>query len=138
MERKSIGRIAGVFLIVVLSPFLIAFGKKGISSEQGYYLIDVQFLSDPVRVGRNSFTISMSDRELRSPAKQKLSIEAIPWMPAHEHGTGDIAAVKDLGGGKYLIEGINFSMAGDWEVYLKITTDDEKEDTAVFDVPVEK
>jgi hypothetical protein len=125
----------GVFSILAISVFLMAFEKKGINTEQGFYSVDVQYVANPVMVGKNNMTITINDAKSMKPIDKKLVIQAIPWMPAHEHGSSDIAVVTYLGKGQYRIEGINFTMPGDWDVYFKIQ-DGGKEDSAVFNIRV--
>ena len=44
-------------------------------------------------------------------------------MPTHDHGLPTLpAATENLGGGRYLIEGMRFHMSGYWEVILGIDT----------------
>ncbi len=135
MSRNTMVRWTGILPLLLMSVFLMAFDKKGINTEQGSYSIDVQCAADPVMVGKNDMTVTINDAKSRKPVERKLIMEAIPWMAAHEHGSSDIAVVTYLGKGRYRIEGINFSMPGDWEVYLKLQ-DGNKEDSAVFDVHV--
>ncbi len=42
------------------------------------------------------------------------------WVPEHEHGLPTLPQVKNLGGGRYLIEGLKFHMPGSWIVALRI------------------
>src|SRR5512135_1946356 len=116
----------GILSIMVMSVFLMAFEKKGINSEQGFYSIDVQFAANPVMVGKNNMTVTINDVKSMKPFEKKLIVEVIPWMPADEHGSSDIASVTYLGKGKYRIEGINFTMPGDWDVYLKLREGDKE------------
>ncbi|MCL5024693.1 MAG: FixH family protein [Nitrospirae bacterium] len=135
MATRTGKRWGKLFAVLVLTLFLLAFEKKGIDTEQGFYSVDVQFAASTVKVGKNTLKVGINDRGSRKPLEKKLTMEAIPWMPAHEHGTSDIAQVRYLGNGQYLVEGLSFTMPGDWEVYLRIR-DGGKEDTAVFHVPV--
>ena len=135
MRTGAMLRWAGVLSVLFMSVFLTAFEKKGINSEQGFYSVDVQCAANPVVVGKNNMTVTINNAKSMKPFERKLIIEVVPWMPAHEHGSSDIAVVTYLGKGQYRIEGINFTMQGDWDVYLKLE-DDGKEDTVVFNVHV--
>jgi hypothetical protein len=130
-------RLLKFSLILLVSLFLFAFEKRHIDTEQGYYLLDVQFITQPVKVGRNTMKLTIYEKKSKKPVEKKLDIEVVPWMPKHEHGTTDAPAVREIEKGQYLIEGIDFSMPGRWEVYVRMT-DGRKEDTGVFDVSVEK
>lgn len=133
MITESLRRLARVFPVFVLAVFLLGFEQKGIQSEQGLYLVDVQFAGTSFRVGKNVMEITMNDRNTRKPVEQKLAIEVVPWMPVHEHGSMDRAKVAYLGKGRYRVENLSFTMPGDWEVYFKIM-DNGREDTAVLNV----
>jgi len=124
-------------LFLILTPILYAFDKKQVVTEQGFYLLTVEVVTKPIKVGKNTFKIMIADRKTGKPVGEKLALEVIPWMPKHEHGVTEIPLIKEIGKGVYNIEGVNFSMPGDWEVYIKIKNN-EKEDTGVFDVKVEK
>jgi hypothetical protein len=55
-------------------------------------------------------------------------------MPAHKHGLPTKPRVtENLGEGNYLIDGIKFSMPGQWELILIITADG-KRDKAKFNI----
>ena len=135
MRSNTTIRWTAVIALLVMSAFLLAFNTKGISTEQGFYSVDVQCAADPVMVGKNTITATIKDAKSLKPVEKKLTIEVIPWMGAHEHGSSDITVVTYLGKGQYRMEGINFTMPGDWEVYLKLR-DGDKEDSAVFNVHV--
>jgi len=135
MRSNAMIRLAGVLTILVMSVFLMAFEKKGINTEQGLYSVDVQSAADPVMVGKNRMTVKINDVKSMKPIERKLDMDVIPWMTAMEHGSSDIAVVTYLGKGQYRVEGINFTMPGDWDVYLKLR-EGEKDDTAVFTVHV--
>jgi len=126
-----------VILILILTSSLYAFDKKEVVTEQGFHLLTVEAITKPIRVGRNTFKMMIADRKTGKPVGEKLAIEVIPWMPKHEHGVAEIPVIKELAKGVYIIEGVNFSMPGDWEVYIKIKKNG-KEDTGVFDVKVAK
>lgn len=112
---------------------LKVFGGQ-INTEQGYYSLSASF-PGPVKVGRNSMKLTVNDRKSEKPAGNKLDIEVVPWMTAHEHGSSEFPLVKKTGPGTYRVERLNFSMPGDWQVYIRIK-DGSREDTAVFDVHV--
>jgi hypothetical protein len=54
-------------------------------------------------------------------------------MPQHGHGLPTQPRVtQELGGGRYLLEGMKFSMTGWWEIKLKLQTDERGVDTVTF------
>ena len=48
------------------------------------------------------------------------AITVLGGMPAHAHGLPTVPQVKELGGGRYLIEGLKFHMPGAWVVAFRI------------------
>jgi hypothetical protein len=78
----------------------------------------------------------IGDHKSKAPLKQKLDIEIVPWMSAHEHGTSTLPIIKELGKGEYSVEQVNLSMPGLWEIYVRINKGKKGEDTAVFNVNV--
>lgn len=137
MLTNSVMHKAQTIFLVILSVFLLGFEKKGIPSEQGMYSVDVQFSGAAAIVGKNKLNVLLNDAGSRAPVEKKVAIEVIPWMPAHEHGSHDRATVQYQGKGRYLVEGLSFTMPGDWDVYLKIM-DGGKEDSVVFNVHVSR
>jgi len=54
-------------------------------------------------------------------------------MPAHGHGLPtEPEVVKNLGNGSYLVEGVKFSMPGEWVMTFTIKSGD-KEDVVVVE-----
>jgi len=55
-------------------------------------------------------------------------------MPAHKHGLPSRPRVtENRGGGDYLIEGVKFTMPGEWQLILIVTVDG-KRDKATFGI----
>jgi len=54
-------------------------------------------------------------------------------MPQHGHGLPTQPAVtQELGGGRYLMEGMKFSMTGWWEIKLKLDSAERGADAVTF------
>lgn len=47
-------------------------------------------------------------------------VTVLGGMPAHSHGLPTTPAVRGLGGGRYLVEGLKFHMPGAWVVAFRI------------------
>jgi len=121
---------------MLLSFFLFGFALQQNTTEQGLYFASLDFAGAQVKVGNNSMKLFVGDRRTKAPLKQKLDIEIVPWMPAHEHGTSTLPIIKELGKGEYSVEQVNLSMPGLWEIYVRINRGKKDEDTAVFNVNV--
>jgi hypothetical protein len=121
---------------MLLSFFLFGFAMQQNRTEQGLYFVSLEFTGTQVKVGKNSMKVFIGDSKTKAPLKDKLDIEIVPWMPSHEHGMNGQAIIKEIGKGVYLIEGVNLSMPGLWEIYVRINKGKKGEDTAVFNVNV--
>jgi hypothetical protein len=121
---------------MILSLFLFGFAVQQNTTEQGLYFVSIDFTGPQLKVGNNSMKLFIGDRKSKEPLKNKPDIEIVPWMPAHEHGTSAQPVIKELGKGEYLVEQINLSMSGLWEIYIRINKGKKGEDTAVFNVNV--
>ena len=123
-------------LFMLLSFFLFGLTMQQDTTEQGLYFVSIEFTGAHIKVGKNSMKLFIGDRRSKAPLKNKLDIEVVPWMPAHEHGTSELPIIRELGKGEYSVEQINLSMPGLWEIYVRINKGKKGEDTAVFNVNV--
>lgn len=123
-------------LLMLMSFFLFGFAMQQNTTEQGLYFVSIDFKGAQVKVGNNSFKLFIGDQRSKAPLKQKLDLEIVLWMPAHEHGSGTAPIIKELGKGEYSVEQANLTMPGLWEIYVRINKGKKGEDTAVFNVNV--
>jgi hypothetical protein len=135
MDHGIFKRILYSLSFMFLSLFLFGFSAEQATTEQGLYFVSLEPAGGPVKVGSNSMKLFVGDRKSKAP-KEKLNIEIVPWMPAHEHGAVRMTTVNELGKGFYALEGINFSMRGHWEIHVRINHGKRNEDMAVFDIHV--
>ncbi|MBI5639519.1 MAG: FixH family protein [Nitrospirae bacterium] len=136
MDYRVLKRIFPLSLFMILSFFLVGFAMQQNTTEQGLYFVSMDFTGTQIKVGNNSMKLFIGDRKSKAPLKQKLDVEIVPWMPAHEHGTSALPIIKELGKGEYSVEQVNLSMPGLWEIYVRINKGKRGEDTAVFNVNV--
>lgn len=85
------------------------------------YRVAIRSLADPIAINK----IHAWEVQLRTPAGEPAfgaSIDVGGGMPQHGHGFPTRPRMtKELGDGRYLIEGMKFSMSGWWEIKLKIS-----------------
>ena len=85
-----------------------------------HYRVAIHSLADPVAINR----MHAWEIQLRSPSGEpvpgaRISVDG--GMPEHGHGFPTQPRVtRELGDGRYLIEGMKFSMPGWWEIKLKV------------------
>lgn len=136
VHRHVSKRIFNLVFLMFLGFFLSGFVLQKGTTEQGLYFVSLEFPGKQIKPGMNSMKIFVGDRKSKAPVRDKLDIEVVPWMPSHEHGTSEMAVVRELGQGFYSVEGVNLTMSGDWEIYVRINQGRRGEDTAVFNVNV--
>ncbi|OWW19253.1 FixH family protein [Noviherbaspirillum denitrificans] len=89
-------------------------------SENGRYVVKVQSLADPIVINK----MHTWEATVKLPSGEPVPGARIAiggGMPQHMHGYPTQPRVtKELGNGRYLIEGMKFSMAGWWDLKLDI------------------
>lgn len=84
------------------------------------YHVAIHSLAEPVAINK----IHAWEIRLRSPSGEAVSsahISVDGGMPQHGHGFPTQPRVtRELGDGRYVIEGMKFSMPGWWEIKLKV------------------
>jgi hypothetical protein len=82
----------------------------------------------------HSWTAQIETADGKPLEKAKIYIHG--GMPAHRHGFPVQPRVKKyLGDGKHLINGVKFSMMGDWEMRINIK-EETRRDRAVFKIKI--
>lgn len=102
------------------------------ATDGARYVVALQPPADPIAVNRlHSWQIAVA-----SPAGAPVlhaHIDVDGGMPQHGHGFPTRPRVtQELGEGRYLLEGMKFSMTGWWEIRLKVRSDESAEDTVTF------
>jgi len=102
-------------------------------SGRDRFRVSIRSNTDPLPLSRiHSWTVHIETPE--GVAVEDAQIGVYGGMPAHKHGLPTKPRVTDnLGGGDYLIDGVKFSMPGQWELILIITADG-KRDKAKFSI----
>jgi hypothetical protein len=65
---------------------------------------------------RGTCTVELSITNAAGAPKDGLTLDIVPWMPAHGHGTSIRPSVVGKGGGKYLVTDVSLFMPGEWEL----------------------
>ena len=86
----------------------------------GHYIATVAPRQEPLSVGSlHAWTVTLTDREDRPVDGARFTIDG--GMPQHGHGLPTSPAVtRDMGEGRYLVEGVKFNMPGWWELKFAI------------------
>ncbi len=90
------------------------------ATEAGLYVAAIAPVQEPVTVGpMHAWTVTLTDREGAPVDEARIAVGG--GMPQHGHGLPSSPAVtRDLGEGRYLVEGMKFNMFGWWELDLGI------------------
>ena len=110
-------------IFILLSIFSVNTQAETKSSKQtnaGHFFITYESQAKPIIINQmHAWIINIQDEN-----RQKVtdaSVEIAGGMPEHDHGLPTQPKVtKNLGKGKYLLEGLKFHMHGSWVVTLSI------------------
>ena len=105
------------------------------SSEEQLFCITLRSNVNPIPINRiHGWTLHLENAQGEPVDNAKILVYG--GMPAHKHGFPTNPRVtENQGGGNYLLDGVKFSMHGQWEIWLNITVDKIR-DKAVFEVNV--
>lgn len=82
----------------------------------------------------HSWTLHVSDKDGGNVDNANIMIYG--GMPAHKHGFPTTPKVtENLGDGRYIIDGIKFTMPGHWEIWINIVTT-AKRDKTIFKLDI--
>ena len=116
----ALALLATVFLAACMSPPTGLDLSQKRSTARNLYLVEVQSLADPIAINKMHAWEAKVKLATGEPVTGA-SITVGGGMPQHGHGYPTQPRVtKELGDGRYLIEGMKFSMSGWWELKLKI------------------
>ena len=85
------------------------------------HLFEVGYVSTPSPVPLlqvHRWTLTIVDAAGQPVTGATITVDG--GMPAHAHGLPTTPQVKDLGNGRYLVEGLKFHMPGAWVVGFRI------------------
>ena len=101
-------------------------------TENGEFSIEVLFPDKKVEMGVNNVDLIIHNKHDKDVAGAMITVK--PWMPSMGHGVMEIPVVHEKGGGLYNIKNVVFSMTGNWELWLEITSGSTT-DTAKVSLP---
>ena len=90
---------------------------------------------DAPAIGLNDWTVAITD-DGDAPATALTVTASKPWMPQHGHSALMAPVVTAQDGGIYDVSGIDFFMAGYWEMTLTLQPPDAAADQVVFSICV--
>ncbi|MED5621466.1 FixH family protein [Ideonella sp. BN130291] len=107
------------------------------ATAQRHYVVAIRPLIEPIAINQmHSWEVKVS-----TPAGtpvQHAQIEVDGGMPQHGHGLPTQPKVtRELGDGRYLVEGMKFSMPGWWELKLQVRPAEGPVDGVTFNKVLE-
>jgi hypothetical protein len=112
--------LSGLLVTVALTLEVAAATPETTSWSQKRHF-RASYVSSPAPVPLltvHTWTVTVVDADENPVTDARIMV--LGAMPAHEHGLPTLPQVKNLGGGRYLIEGLKFHMPGTWIVALRI------------------
>jgi hypothetical protein len=87
---------------------------------QKHYQAEIRPLEEPIALNKlHAWEIRLTQPSGQPVTGAKIAVDG--GMPQHHHGLPTQPRVtKELGDGRYLVEGMKFSMSGWWEIKLKV------------------
>lgn len=92
-----------------------------VTSDSGKLHGELRSIPQPMEQGSNEILLTVHDAETHEP-KDGLTLTVEPWMPHHDHGSSAVPSVTAEGNGNYLVQNVVFTMPGDWELRIHITS----------------
>ncbi len=92
-----------------------------VTSDSGKLHAELRSIPQPLEQGPNEILLTIHDAETHEP-RDGLSLTVEPWMPHHGHGSSAVPQVEADGNGNYLVRDVVFTMPGDWELRIQITS----------------
>lgn len=87
-----------------------------LTSAEGKVLVEVRTApTQPPSRGTSSVELFVRDRATGKPL-DGLTVDVLPWMTAHNHGSSIPTFVEPKGDGRYLVTNVSFFMPGTWEL----------------------
>jgi YtkA-like len=107
------------------------------STADRHYVVAIRPLTEPIAINQmHSWEVQVTT-SAGAPV-QHAHIDVDGGMPQHGHGLPTQPRVtRELGDGRYLLEGMKFSMPGWWELKLQVRTTDGPADRVTFNRVIE-
>jgi YtkA-like protein len=105
-----------------------------IASDSGALRIDAHAIPEPLGRGNGQVELTITNASDGS-ARDGLSIQVVPWMPAMDHGTSVAPEVTAEGQGKYLLTQLELFMPGLWELRMTFSGPLSDRAAPAFEIP---
>lgn len=104
-----------------------------VASTSGALQVALRSVPDPPVRGQNVGQLTVTDASGQSVAG--VTVEVLPWMPSHGHGTSEAVEVTDQGSGVFITNPLYLFMAGEWQIQMKFQGAIDDTATAIVEIP---
>jgi hypothetical protein len=70
---------------------------------------------------RGTCAVELVITDAQGNPRDGLTLDVVPWMPAHGHGASAKPTVTPKGNGRYVVSDVSFFMPGDWELRTTVS-----------------
>ncbi|UCG38056.1 MAG: FixH family protein [bacterium] len=98
-------------------------------TDNGSFGVEVMLPSGDLEMGVNSLDLIIHDSSDADVTGARIVVE--PWMPEMGHGVSTAPAISERGGGMYEVRDVMFSMTGEWELRITVTSGDVTDKVAI-------
>jgi len=88
-----------------------------VNSMSGSLHVELRSVPDPMVRGENVGQLALTDGN--GQPVDGVTVEVLPWMPSHGHGTSQAVEITDQGGGVFIANPLYLFMAGEWQIQMK-------------------
>lgn len=144
MDDKQIKAINKVNLYLVGLIILMGFCFSTTATASGtsadtsatvageHFRITYQSKVEPLPLNRiHSWILHVETLDGKPVGNAEITVHG--GMPAHKHGLPTEPAITEIGDGDYLVEGIKFSMTGEWQFWFNVRAG-QASDEVKFDI----
>jgi hypothetical protein len=103
-------------------------------TESGQLLVQVRTSPQPPQRGTIGVELVVTSAA-EGAARDGLTVNLVPWMPAHGHGSSVVPTVSAKGHGTYLLTNVDLFMPGHWELRTTFSGPLTDHAALAFDVP---
>jgi hypothetical protein len=100
------------------------------SAPYATFAVDVQPLTVELRTSpaqppeRGVMSVELRVKDAQGAPRDGLTLDVVPWMPAHGHGSSVIPLVTPEGDGVYRVDRLQLAMPGAWQLRLSMRAPD--------------
>jgi hypothetical protein len=104
-----------------------------VASTSGALQIALRSVPDPPVRGQNVGQLTLTDGN--GQPIDGVTVQVLPFMPSHGHGTSEAVGITDQGGGVFIANPLYLFMAGEWQIQMKFQGAINDTAIAIVEIP---